>query len=364
MKLSLFFVLICNITTLFAQEFLPTLGYKSEWTLHDFSVVERARERASFRLNQDFPPIPKVSRGRASYQFDGQYLYMVETHPTVLRAIYGFSMMTPTGPQWFLRPPISLQGEFRFLGASDLHLVLQKKIRPDKSSKGKFLIQSFNLATESVITLLEEDFQPTLEGTGIVKEQVHTLFLTDGRILEVDPTFNNLKEVATRFWQDCSKRWVDHIESVEQNKRVPQPLVFQGRPFFTHDGDICIPITVRETNIWTRAMGDAMWADLSPEHRERAIKQGLWPMKSDEYIGSDYAFAVLRYRSETRKTTILPGEHYEWLVGRSPYVKQAYLKQALPTSLAFTDSLGVYEIGNRLSPSAPGKEEPTGPTFK
>ncbi len=339
-RLLLFLATGCS--ALFSQEFLPTHRDNSVWTLTDWSIVERAQDQAFFVMREDLPTIPKVSRGGAVYQFDGQHIFIVETHNNVLRVIYGFPEMTLNGPQWFLRPYITLKGDYRYLGASDLHLILEHRVRPENKTKGKYLIESFDLTTEKSRTLLEEEFSPGLEAVGAVKDQIHTLFLSDGRILEVDPTFNSAKEVATRFWQSLSDKWVDFVKRFD-GQNLPQPPIFQGKPFFTHDGDICIPMTIRETNVWTPDMGEALWSAASSEERERAIKQGLWPMKPEGYIGSDYIFTVLRYCPETRKTSILPGGYYEWLVERTPYVKQTHLKQALLAPLSFSEALGVYD---------------------
>jgi len=341
---------------LFSQDFHSTYRVDRDVTLHDFSIVEWNPKKLAFSSREDLPSIPKESRGRATYQFDGQYIYMVETPGTVMRMLYGFSLATPMGPQWFMHPHVSLKGNLRFLGADNLHVVMERTTRPEGKKPGRYQIQTLDLTAEKTDTLLDEEFQPALTAVSIVKDHAHILFLSDGRILEVDSQFGTLKEVASRFWQDRSDKFTDFVV-MPDGKKIAQPAVFQGNPFFTRDGDVCIPMVIRETNVWTRGMMAASWADSNPEEQKRIIDQGYWPPKTDEYIGSDYVFVVFRYHPETHKTTILPADHYERLVERTRYVKQARLAKSLPNPLFFDDKEGVVEVRHFLELIAPPKGE-------
>ncbi len=340
---------------LVSQDFHSTYRADRECAVQEFSVVEWNPKNRVFSRREDLPTIPKAFRGRVNYQFDGQHLYMVETPGNTMRILYGFSMVTPGGPQWFMRPPVDLKGDLKFLGASNLHAIVQQRLRPEGTKPGKYLIQRLDLTTEKLDTLLEEDFRIDLQAIGAVKDHAHVLFLTDGRILEVDETFGGLKVVASRFWQGQSDKWVDFVER-QDGQKLPQPPVFPGNPFFSRDGDICVPMLIRETNVWTRPMLEAVWAESPAEDRERAIKQGLWPPKSEEFFGSDYVLAMLRYHPETHKTTVIPVEDYESLIERTPYVKQARLAKALPNPLFLQEMGGVAEVRQFLELVAQPKE--------
>lgn len=319
----LIFVIILFPTSLFAQvEHILSLGH--EWIVSDDVVYERINKREVFKRAKDIPVVViGPTAGQVKKYFDGDYLYVAEeVRSKALRIRYADKIDTPQGSRWFWHPSLVMKGNQRFLAVDHRQVMIEERDIIDEAGNRMIQLLSLDLVGENKRVILSlKDPDRVLSMEAVAKDGDFIVFTNAGTIYHLKHGDSSLKELETDVFHKISNDYID-FETNTKGQKIPQPPQFLSSPFFSTTGDIFVPMNIRERNRWSEKAVQAAFDQLTVEEKNRLIEAGKWPLKTDGYDGSDYAFALIGYTCETRKLIRVPSGEVGNLVKVEPNTGQ------------------------------------------
>ena len=323
-------------------------------------------------------PTPDEHVGRKTMIWDGENLYQWEgVKDWGIRIHFAFKGETPSGPQWFWRPPVELKGSFQVLATDSMTALVAEHGTGDEKDGLQFRIHHVNLVDGEKRTLFtKKDPDRLLFAEATVKDHDFIVFLNNGTIFNLPMGASQLRTVREGFWSDLSDRYIQTIKRKTTNEEIPQPPHFVGSPFFGKSGEIYVPMTVRETNVWSEEGIQRMFDSMTKEQQSKLIANGTWPLKDGEARkGSDEVFVLLSYNPDEKKLSKVPETRLGKMVKQNPDNGQWKLAQVWWPVMAegpdgnfmsVTELIGSTSAKSQASP--PGKPFPppskTTPTEK
>ncbi len=312
-------------TTLFAQ-ISHIYSFGREWVVVNESVFERGA-KAFYPI----PDLPRISTGAdlglVSRAFDGDYGYLTEqVGNKALRLRFGQKLATQEGPRWFWSMSQVLKGEFHFLAVNQKKALVERLDATDENGDRLFQILTVDLlGGESNLVISLKDPATVRQASAVASGGQFVVFVNDGSIHLVEAETRTSSVIETDFLHKASPKFVDSI-SDGNGKSRSQPPMFIGSPFFSKEGEIYVPMQLRERNRWSMTAMQALFDDLPIAEKSKAIEAGKWPPKQ-EYEGSDTVFVLIRYDFDLRKVTAVQPERLGVLVRADKYTGQIMLVQ-------------------------------------
>lgn len=309
--------------SLFAQvEHVLSRGH--EWIVFEDIVYQRTDKQRAFRQAIGLPAaVISPTSGQVKKSFDGDHLYVTEeVGAKALRVRYAEKIDTPHGPRWFWRPSIVMKGNLRFIAADHRQVLIEERDVIDKSGTRMTHLLLLDLVDETRRAILSvKDPERTLNMEAVAKDGDFVVFTNTGSIYQLNRGETSLKELETDFLHKISNNYIDS-EMDHKGGKVPQPPRFLGSPFFSTTGTVFVPMTIRERNKWSEKAVQAAFDQLPVEEKNKLIEAGKWPLKTVEYEGSDYVFALVSYTRETHSVVQVPPETLGGLVRAEPSTGQ------------------------------------------
>lgn len=204
--------------------------------------------------------------------------------------------------------PVRLpKGLSPLLVLGDQALVLRHLPAEAGKREGTFEIGLFDLNTRTQEVIHTGPEPPAfLRVAAVNRDGDALLFLNTGQIALLKSGDHQLRILEDDVWGDTQPEVVLSDTFPGHTSHFP-PLPL-APPFLGRDGRIGFLWQVRRKTHWTQAMMQAQYDALTPEWKEKVIRQGLWPPKTSSYEGSDTGIAGIWVDPDTGHCEAIPEE--------------------------------------------------------
>ena len=313
---------------LFTQALLGQSGsvraWGREWVVLGEAVYTRSEAQPQFLQAKGIPLLPaSKAPGMIDRTFDGDRLYQAEFLTAKLFSVRCAEVISQQeGPVWYWHPPIQFKDEApHLLAASAGRFLLGVRVAKDGTSPPVFRVDVVEWPSQNRRTLLElQDAHRNLRAVAIAVDGEFFLFLTNGSLYRIDPAAGSPTNLECDLFRRLTPRFTESVSS--SPKSPDQPPSFLSPPFCSTSGEIFVPAMVRQLNRYSENFARNLFASLPAEEQRRLVEVGRWPLKPQDYEGSEYVALMLRFDPASRTLSSVPPKTLGNLVREMPETEQ------------------------------------------
>ncbi len=291
------------------------------------AVYTRSEARPQFLQAKGIPLLPpSKAPGMIERSFDGDRLYQAEFLTSKLFSIRCAEVIPQQeGSAWYWHPPIQFKDEaLHLLAASAGRFLLGVRVAIEGASPPVFRVDVVEWPSQIRRTLLElQDSQRNLRAVAIAVDTDFFLFISNGSLYRIDPASGSPTNLEGDMFRRFTPRFTELVRrQADGAAEIPQPPSFLSPPFCSTSGEIFVPAMVRQLNRYSENFARNLFASLPAEEQRRLVEAGRWPLKPEDYEGSEYVALMLRFDPASRTLSSVPPKTLGNLVREMPETEQ------------------------------------------